>query len=102
MIMATSEQIEGKNIIKTIGMAKGSTIYNQGRDVMASLRGVVGGEITEYTKLLAESRGQAIQRMVEDAEKQGANAIVSVRLTTSMVMSNASEMLAYGTSVVIE
>jgi len=103
VIITTSEQIEGKKITRTIGMVKGSTIRARhlGRDIMAGLRGVVGGEITEYTKMLAESREQAIQRMVEDAEKQGANAIVGVRFTTSMVMQNASEILAYGTGVVV-
>ena len=69
---------------------------------MAGLRGMVGGEITDYTKMMAESREQAIQRMIEDAEKQGANAVVSMRFSTSMVMQNASEILAYGTGVVLE
>jgi len=82
MIITTSEQVAGKQIIKTIGMVKGSTIRarHMGRDIMAGLRGIVGGEITEYTKMMAESREQAIQRMMEDAEKQGANAVVSMRL----------------------
>ena len=104
MIITTSEQVEGKKIIKTIGMVKGSTIRarHMGRDIMAGLRGIVGGEITEYTKMMAESREQAIQRMMEDAKKQGANAVVSMRFTTSMVMQNASEILAYGTGVVLE
>ncbi len=104
MIITTSEQIEGKKIVKTIGMVKGSTIRARhvGRDIMAGLRSVVGGEVTEYTKMMAESREQAIQRMVEDAEKQGANAVIGVRFTTSMVMQNASEILAYGTGVVLE
>ena len=104
MIITTSEQLEGKKIARTIGMVKGNAIRARhvGKDIMAGLRGVVGGEITEYTKMMAESREQAIQRMVEDAEKQGANAIVGMRFTTSMVMSNASEILAYGTGVVIE
>ena len=104
MIITTSAQIEGKRIVKTIGMVKGNTIRARhlGRDIMAGLRGVVGGEITEYTKMMAESREQAIQRMIDDAEKQGANAIVSMRFTTSMVMQNASEILAYGTGVVVE
>ena len=103
MIISTSGQIEGKTIAKTIGLVKGSTIRARhvGRDIMAGLRGVVGGEITEYTKMMAEAREQAIQRMVEDAEKQGANAIVSMRFTTSMVMQSASEILAYGTGVVL-
>ena len=104
MIITTSEQVEGKKIVKTIGMVKGSTIRarHMGRDIMAGLRGIVGGEITEYTKMMAESREQAIQRMVQDAEKQGANAVVSMRFTTSMVMQNASEILVYGTGVVLE
>ena len=104
MIITTSEQIEGKRIVKTIGMVKGSTIRARhlGRDIMAGLRGIVGGEVTEYTKMMAESREQAIQRMVEDAEQQGANAIIGMRFTTSMVMQNASEILAYGTAVVLE
>ena len=104
MIITTSEQVEGKKIVKTIGMVKGSTIRARhlGRDIMAGLRGVVGGEISEYTKMMAESREQAIQRMIEDAENQGANAVVGMRFTTSMVMQNASEILAYGTGVVLE
>ncbi len=103
MIITTSDKIEGKTIAKTIGLVKGSTIRARhlGKDIMAGLRGMVGGEITEYTKMMAEAREQAIQRMVEDAEKQGANAIVSMRFTTSMVMQSASEILAYGTGVVL-
>ena len=104
MIIVTSEQVEGRKIAKTIGLVKGNTIRARhlGRDIMAGLRGIVGGEITEYTKMMAESREQAIQRMVEDAERQGANAVMSLRFTTSMVMQNASEILAYGTGVVLE
>ena len=104
MIITTSGQVEGKTISKTVGLVKGSTIRARhvGRDIMAGLRAMVGGEVTEYTKMMAEAREQAIQRMVEDAEKQGANAIVSMRFTTSMVMQSASEILAYGTGVVLE
>ncbi len=104
MILTTSDQVAGKKIIKTTGMVKGSTIRarHMGRDIMAGLRGIVGGEITDYTKMMAESREQALQRMIEDAEKQGANAIVGMRFSTSMVMQNASEILAYGTGVVLE
>lgn len=104
MIIVTSNQIEGKRIVKTLGLARGSTIRARhlGRDIMAGLRNVVGGEITDYTKMLAESREQAIQRMVEQAESMGANAIVGTRFVTSMVMSGAAELLAYGTAVVIE
>ena len=99
-----SGKVEGKKIVKTVGLVKGSTIRARhlGGDIMAGLRGMVGGEISEYTKMMAESREQAIQRMIEDAEKQGANAIVGMRFTTSMVMQNASEILAYGTGVVLE
>jgi len=104
MIITTSGQIEGKTIARTVGLVKGSTIRARhlGRDVMAGLRGLVGGEITEYTKMMAEAREEAIQRMVEDAEKKGANAIVSMRFGTSMVMQNAAEVLAYGTGIVLE
>ncbi len=104
MIIITSDQIEGKKIVKTIGLVRGSTIRARhvGRDIMAGLRSIVGGEITEYTKMMAHAREEAIQRMVEDAEKQGANAIVGARFTTSMIMSGASEILAYGTGVVLE
>jgi len=104
VIITTSGQVEGKAITETIGLVKGSTIRARhlGRDIMAGFRGMVGGEITEYTKMMAEAREEAIQRMVEDAEKKGANAIVSMRFTTSMVMQSASEILAYGTGVVLE
>ncbi|MFC2004340.1 YbjQ family protein [Chloroflexota bacterium] len=104
MIITTSGQVEGKKVTKTIGLVKGSTIRARhvGRDIMAGLRGIVGGEISEYTKMMAEAREQAIQRMVEDAEKQGANAIIGMRFTTSMVMASAAEILAYGTGVVLE
>ena len=103
MIVTTSEQIEGKRITKTVGLVKGSTIRAKhlGKDIMAAFRGLAGGEITEYTKMMAEAREEAIQRMVADAEKQGANAIVGMRFTTSMVMQNAAEILAYGTGVVV-
>jgi len=104
MIITTSGQIEGKNITRTVGLVKGSTIRARhlGRDIMAGLRGMVGGEIKEYTKMMSEAREQALQRMIEDAENQGANAVVNMRFTTSMVMQNAAEVLAYGTGVVLE
>ena len=104
MIITTSDQIEGKRIVETLGLVKGSTIRARhvGRDLMAALRNLVGGEVTDYTKMMAESREQAIQRMVAEAEKLGANAIVGVRFTTSMVMSGAAEMMAYGTAVKVE
>ena len=103
MIITTSDQVEGKAITKTIGLVKGSTIRARhlGKDIMAGLRGMVGGEISEYTKMMAEAREEAIQRMVEDAETKGANAVVSMRFSTSMIMQNAAEVLAYGTGVVL-
>jgi uncharacterized protein YbjQ (UPF0145 family) len=104
MIITTSEQVQGRTIAKTIGLAKGSTIRARhlGKDIMAGFRGMVGGEITEYTKMMAEAREESIQRMIADAEQQGANAIVGMRFATSMVMQNAAEVLAYGTAVVLE
>ncbi|MFC2008408.1 YbjQ family protein [Chloroflexota bacterium] len=104
MIITTSGQIEGKTIARTIGLVKGSTIRARhvGKDIMAGLRGMVGGEISEYTKMMAEAREQALQRMIEDATKQGANAIVGMRFATSMIMQNAAEVLAYGTGVIVE
>ncbi len=104
MIVVTTDRIEGKQVVKTLGLVRGSTIRARhvGRDIMASLRNIVGGEITDYTKMLAESREQSLQRMVEQAESMGANAILSTRFVTSMVMSGAAELLAYGTAVVVE
>ena len=103
MIIITSDQIQGNKITKTIGLVRGSTIRARhlGKDIMAGLRGIVGGEITEYTKMMAEAREQAIERMVEQAEQMGANAIIGARFTTSMVMQSAAEILAYGTGVVL-
>jgi uncharacterized protein YbjQ (UPF0145 family) len=85
-------------------MVKGSTIRarHMGRDIVAGLRSIVGGEISEYTKLMAEAREQAIQRMTAQAEEMGANAILDTRFVTSMVMSGASELLVYGTAVMVE
>ncbi len=104
MIAVTTNEIEGRKIVKTIGLVRGSTIRAKhiGKDIMAGLRGMVGGEITEYTKMMAEAREQATQRMIEDAERQGANAVVGLRYSTAMVMQNAAEILAYGTGVVLE
>ncbi|HEX73949.1 MAG TPA: YbjQ family protein [Dehalococcoidia bacterium] len=104
MIITTSSRVEGKTIVKTVGLVKGSTIRARhlGKDILAGLRGVVGGEITEYTKMMAEAREEAIQRMTEDAEKKGANAVISMRFSTSMIMQNAAEVLAYGTGVALE
>ncbi len=104
MIVVTTCQIPGKTVTSTVGLVKGSTIRARhlGRDIMAGLRAMVGGEVAEYTKMMAEAREQAIQRVVADAEAKGANAIVSLRFTTSMIMSGASEILAYGTGVILE
>ena len=104
MIMTTSDRVEGKTVTKTVGLVKGCTIRTRhlGKDIMAGLRGIVGGEITEYTKMMAEAREESIQRMTEDAEKKGANAIIGIRFSTSMIMQNAAEILAYGTGVVLK
>ena len=101
MIVVTIEQIEGKRITETMGLVRGSTIRarHMGRDIMAGLRNIVGGEVKEYTVMLAQAREEALQRMIEQAEKMGANAIVGTRFVTSMVMSGAAEMVAYGTAV---
>jgi uncharacterized protein YbjQ (UPF0145 family) len=104
MLLSTTDKIEGKKIVRHLGLVKGNTIRARhiGRDIMAGLRNVVGGEISDYTKMMAESREQALDRMIEDAQKLGANAIVQVRFATSMIMQSASEILAYGTAVVVE
>jgi uncharacterized protein YbjQ (UPF0145 family) len=104
LIIVTSPTVPGKNIVRTIGLVRGSTIRAKhlGKDIMAGFRGMVGGEIPEYTQMMAESREQALQRMVADAEKQGANAVISMSFGTSMVMQSAAECIAFGTGVVIE
>lgn len=104
MMLTTTEQIVGKKIVQTLGVARGNTIRARhiGKDILAALKTLVGGEIEEYTKLIAEAREQAIDRMVDSAREMGANAVVSVRFTTSHVMGTASEILAYGTAVVVE
>ena len=104
MLLSTTDTIEGKTITKHLGLVRGNTIRARhvGKDVLAGLRNLVGGEITEYTKLLGESREQAIDRMIEEAKHLGANAVVGVRFSTSEVMTHAAEILAYGTAVVVE
>jgi len=104
MITSTTDKIPGKNISEVLGIARGSTVRarNIGRDIFAGLKNIVGGEIEEYTKLQADAREQALQRMIRDAERLGADAVVNIRLTTSMVMQGCSEILAYGTAVKLE
>jgi len=104
MIVVTSPTVPGKTIIQTIGLVSGNTIRARhvGKDILAGLRNLVGGEITEYAKLLAESREQAIDRMMAQAERLGANAIVSMQFSTSVIMGGAAEMMAYGTAVIVE
>ncbi len=101
MISTTTETIPGREVVELLGIARGSTVRarNIGRDIFAGLKNIVGGEIEEYTKLQAESREQALQRMEQDAIKLGADAIINVRLSTSMVTQGAAEILAYGTAV---
>lgn len=101
MIITTTEQVPNKEIVEVLGVARGSTVRARhiGNDILAGLKNIVGGEIEEYTKLQAQSREQALQRMTEDAEKLGADAIVNVRMSTSMIMQGAAEILVYGTAV---
>ncbi len=101
MITTTSDFIPGKEISEILGISRGSTVRarNIGRDIFAGLKNIVGGEIHEYTKLQAEAREQALERMIADADRLGADAIINVRMHTSMIMQGASEILAYGTAV---
>lgn len=104
MILTTTETIPGKRIVNVLGLARGNTIRARhiGKDLAAAFKNLAGGEITEYTKMLAESREQATDRLIEDAEALGANAVVGVRFTTSSVMQGAAEILVYGTAVATE
>lgn len=104
MKLSTTNEIPGARVTEVLGIARGNTIRARhlGRDILAGLKGVVGGEIESYTKLMAESREQAMARMIEHAEALGADAVIGVRVTTSMVMQTAAEILAYGTAVKLE
>ena len=104
MIVTTTDHVPGKRITRILGLVKGNTVRSRhiGRDLTAVMKNITGGEIREYTKLMAESREQALDRMREDAKRQGANAITGVRFMTSEIMKNAAELLAYGTAVIIE
>ena len=101
MIITTTETIEGSKIAKTLGLVKGNTIRAKwfGKDIIAGLRNIVGGELKEYTEMMSEAREQALKRMTEEAKKLGADAVISVRFTTSTVTGGAAELLAYGTAV---
>lgn len=101
MIIVTTNKIKGKEIVETLGLVKGSTIRAKdiGRDIMAGLKSIVGGEIKSYTKAIEEARQEAMDRMVNEAEGLGADAIVGMRFATSQVMPGAAEILAYGTAV---
>ena len=103
-MITTQDEFADYKIVETLGMVKGNTIRARhvGKDILAGLRSIIGGEITEYTKMLAESREQSIDRMIAEAEEKKANAVVCLRFTTSTVMQNAAELLAYGTAVRIE
>jgi len=104
LIVTTTPDIQDKHIVKTFGMVRGSTVRGKhlGKDLIAFFRNLVGGEIPEYSKMLAEAREQALDRMVSDAAKLGANAVVAARYSTSNITSGAAEILIYGTAVYVE
>jgi uncharacterized protein YbjQ (UPF0145 family) len=104
MIVTTTHTVAGKRVARTLGLVRGNTIRARhlGRDITAVLRNIVGGEISEYTKMMAEAREQALDRMVEEAKELGANGVVGTRFMTSMLMAGAAELLAYGTAVVLQ
>ena len=104
MILVTTPAVDGKRIVTVLGLVQGNTVRARhvGRDILAALRNVVGGEVGQYSRLLTESREQALSRMVQQAESLGANAVVNLRFATSMIMSGTAEILVYGTAVVVE
>lgn len=104
MIVVTSETVANKRIVRSLGLVRGNTVRARhiGKDIMAGLRNIVGGEVHEYAKLIAESREQSIDRMVEEAAALGAHAVVATRFTTSVMMGGAAELLAVGTAVMLE
>ena len=104
MILVTTDSIPGKKIVKVLGLVKGNTIRARhiGKDIMAGFKNIVGGEISDYTKMMAESREQSIDRLIEEAELLGANAVLGLRFVTASIMQGAAELLAYGTAVVVE
>jgi uncharacterized protein YbjQ (UPF0145 family) len=104
VIVVTTPTIEGKRVVKTIGLVKGTTVraHHVGNDIIAYFRNLVGGEVLEYTKMLAEAREQAMDRMKYEAIEAGANAVVSTQFSTSDIASGAAEVLVYGTAVLVE
>ncbi len=104
MRITTQDRFEDATIVKTLGLVRGNTIRarNVGKDILAGLRSLIGGEITEYTKMLAEAREQSLDRMTAEAKRLGADAIVAVRFVTAPVMQGAAELLAYGTAVKLD
>lgn len=104
MLVVTTQAVAEHKVVCTLGLVQGNTIRAKhlGKDILAALRNIVGGEIREYTEMLADARQQATNRMIEDAAKLGANAIINVRYVTAQVMQGAAELLAYGTAVIIE
>ena len=104
IILVTTETIPGKEIKKVLGLVRGNTIRarHMGKDIMAGFKNMVGGEIVDYTKMMAESREQAIDRLIEDAQSVGANAVIGLRFTTTSMMQGAAEFLIYGTAVIVE
>jgi uncharacterized protein YbjQ (UPF0145 family) len=104
MIVTNIETVPGKQIVKHLGLVSGNTVRSKhaGRDIMAGLKNIFGGELKGYTELLTESREEAVQRMIEQARAVGANAVINVRFSTSSVAAGAAELFAYGTAVVVE
>ncbi len=101
MILATTEFVKGYSVSETLGVARGNTIRAKhvGKDILAGLRTIVGGELKEYTEMLNESRNEAVNRLIDHAQSMGADAVIGLRFVTSPVMSGAAELLAYGTAV---
>jgi len=103
MIVVTTDFVPGKKVVEAVGLVRGNTIRARhvGKDILAGLKNIVGGEIEEYTKMVAESREQCLDRMVEEARSLGADAVINVRFATSSMMQGAAELLSYGTAVML-
>ena len=104
MIITPAATVAGYRIVETLGLVRGNTIRarNVGKDIVAAIKNLVGGEIEEYTKMMGEAREQALARMMDQAKELGADAVTDVRFTTSVIMGGAAEMLAFGNAVIIE